>query len=214
MKSTGENHESAFNATAKQSKTAFEKRFSEIIDEIIADRDHTGFAIFIDKNILPNQFPNLKKQISDFKIKLDSEYISTTITLLLPLCKSKKEEGSERREKVLSYNYLLQTYLRCKNRQDHPTIVHNQDHLKSVRIIFDFYKQLAGLEVIENEGKIRCYDHITKNEFIFDQKIDIQFTEESYEFTPPHSFIQITEEILRTKHNDQGIENLYQKFFD
>lgn len=112
MKREGGNRDSAFKATGKSSKSALDKRLSEIIDEIIEDKEHTGFAVFIDKNILPNQFTGLTKQLNGFKQRLKDQDIPSSRTLLLPLCKHASGDKGRKRQNMLSYNYLLQTYLR------------------------------------------------------------------------------------------------------
>lgn len=84
MEENGGDRDKAFEATAKPAKQAFDKRFSEIIDEVIEDQEHTGYAIFVDKNVLPNQFSGLRKQFSEFGKRLSAQDIESSTTLLLP----------------------------------------------------------------------------------------------------------------------------------
>ncbi|CAI2365322.1 unnamed protein product [Moneuplotes crassus] len=219
MQELGEDRDTAFSVTAKPAKTQFDQRLSEIVTEVIQDNDHTGFAVFIDKNILPNQFSGLKKQLTDFTRRLTAEDVQSSITLLLPHCKQALSFRTASRDAPnnshpFSYNYLLQAYMRCCHRQDHPTIQRSGDPLKEVRISCGFFKQFAATEFSEQAGKIVCTDRATGAELQFDNKVEVSFTEESHEFQPPQAFIDVVDQIVSADQKELEDDRLYQQFYE
>lgn len=216
----GETKDQAFNATQKSSKKAFDDRLTAIIDEIVADKEHFGFAVYIDKNVLPNQFNGLQRQLNDFKKKLEKENTVVRTLLLVPQCKKPEMSLEEAKEKGInlrhpfSLNYLLQTYMRCHLRTDHPTIDPSEGHLKPISISCFFYRQFNGVEFSKVEDGYICKDRITKNEMKFDNFIEVAFTKESSEFQPPESFIKAATDILTNDKPFCEDEALLQKFYD
>lgn len=125
----GDSKDKAFAATQKSSVATFNSRLSKCVDDIIADTQNLGFAVYIDKNVLPNQFPGLQKQLNEFKSRLESHHITIKVLGLIPHCLHPSPQ-----EHPFSYNYLLQTYMRCHFRKDHPTIDSSTDHLNPISI--------------------------------------------------------------------------------
>jgi hypothetical protein len=216
----GDTKDQAFNATAKSANKAFDARLSAIVDEIIADTAHHGFAVYIDKNILPNQFNGLHKQLTDFKEKFEKEGTLVKTLLLVPHCKKPEMSEEEASEKEInlrhpfSLNYLLQSYMRCHLRTDHPTIDPSEDHLKPVAISCFFYEQFKGVEFSKSEDGYICKDRITKNEMRFDNCVEVTFTKESSEFQPPDAFIKAANAVINHKGGFCTDNILLQKFHD
>lgn len=163
MQKFNETHDKAFGATQKTAKKAFDDRLAGLIDEILEDSEYQGFAVYLDKNILPNQFSGLEKQLSEFKQRLESDHVVVKVVGLIPHCEHPEEEwkeGDEEEEKdhyrakhPFSYNYLLQTYMRTHLRKDHPTIIASDSHLKPISISCFFFNQFSRVEFANKDGK-------------------------------------------------------------
>ena len=186
---------------------------NKIIDEIIDDKEFLGYAVFLDKNILPNQFDGLTKQLTSIKEKLSKENIKFKIIGLIPEWMHGKEDDKNH---PFSYNYLLQTYLRTHLRKNHPTIIQGEWYLKPVQISCFFFKQFNKVEFQEKDGKFTWIDHKSQAQMEFDEFQYITFTCESEVFSPPQSFIDCTNEILqnRSKSVMWEDETLLERFYN
>lgn len=194
-------------------------RLAECVDEILKDNDHTGYAVFIDKNILPNQFTALEKQLTSFKTKLSKYNIVSKTVGLVPKCLHpvNTSEGQEHKHShPFSMNYLLQTYLRTHHRKDHPTINPAESYLKPVSISCFFYNQFKRVEFKQQNNKFVCVDHASKNQLEFDQFVEIEFTKESEHFPPPEAFVKAANEVIYYKGKPSFCEDeaLLKKFYD
>ena len=129
-----------------------------MIDEVISNTEYYGFAIFMDRNLRPSQFSELKNELSLIKEKLNQSNISLKVVGLVPDWMLGKDDNPAN---PFSFNYLLQTYLRIHLRKDHPTIVQNDWYLKPVQISCHFFKQFEKVEFIENDNKWVWVDHKT-----------------------------------------------------
>jgi len=143
MENNNETFNQAFEKTQKSSKKDYDQELVNLVNEAAEDDKHTNITVFMDKNILPNQFKSLKKQLADFKKLLNKKGIESKTICLIPDCdnvhihsfdENKDEKKPFARKNPFSYNYLLQTYIRVNNRKHHPTIFPEEDHLKPVAI--------------------------------------------------------------------------------
>ena len=167
----------------------------------------------MDKNVRPRQFSELKNELNYIKEKLKQENILIKIVGLIPDCMLSKYDNPDYQ---FSYNYLLQTYLRISNREDHPTIVQNEWHLKPAQISLFFFKQFENVEFRENKDNCIWIDHKWNYQLEFDEFLYLPFTYESTVFSPPQSFIECADAVLNSSSNIEPWkdETLLQQFYN
>lgn len=89
---------------------------------------------------MPNQIRDVRLKIKYSIEKLYKAGIGLKTVCLVPDCIPAKGREIDHkrlgyyRNNPLSYNYLLQTYMRTQRRKDHPTIVPSEDKLKPVQV--------------------------------------------------------------------------------
>lgn len=201
MTKNNETKDEAFEKSRKSANKAFEDRVMEIVDEIIVDTKHTGFAVYYDKNVLPNQFRNIEITFTEIREKLSEHHITMKIICMVPNCLHPAKDSSESSKTYnpFSYNYLMQTYMRCHLRTDHPTITADDPIYKPISISCNFFKQFNCVEFKKGNTKCLAIDHKNGQQMEFDDFVYVNFTKESSQFGPPEAFVQAADAILNHK---------------
>jgi hypothetical protein len=165
----------AFEATQKSAKKEFDQTFTSIIDSIAEDKETKNFAIFVDKNFVPNQIKDVRLKIKYSIEKLYKAKIGLKTICLVPDCIPAKSRDIDHkrlgyyRNNPLSYNYLLQTYMRVQRRSDHPTIKPSENQLKPVQISWFFFRQFDKVEFKMEENDYRIIDEKLNGNLAFNK---------------------------------------------